>query len=337
MDLSSISTEDLQKIAGSSQQSTQGSQSASPDLSKISTDDLQRIAGQAKPQQPEGNMLSRVANSGVVTGINALGGGAQQTLANSIGKAGGLVGDLTGAKQITDASKFVSNTLQPSKFVQDAQARDPGLSMAGNVVGGAMAMGLTGGGAEAALGAKMAPIAANAVLGGATAGQGTQNRLIGAGLGVTAGKLTDSVIGTLSSKFEASATAKDGINTIDEFITNNGHKLDDESINSLNGVKKILKAGVPAEQQSTGLAGKIGQVVKDNIVGIAGGAVGAVTGGTILHTVGGLVLGEIAQSKIGPALIGYIGSHPGGFALAKQLISHTAAISAGSAESKLDH
>lgn len=236
MDLSNVDTATLQKIAGG--------QSQGPDLSHIETATLQKIAANksalnaqnaaiptpamAMGQPTSGNLqqasAATVANAtpqaqsnailgsqmlgNAVDKINAVGGGAQETLANSIKYGGGLIGDITGKQGITNAANKISDVLHPPSFVQQAQSEHPVLSGIGNAIGGTMAMGLTGAaagagaeattaaGASAAMSDTAALAASNAAMGAATAGKG--NRLLGAGVGLAltgAGKAIGGLIG----------------------------------------------------------------------------------------------------------------------------------------------
>lgn len=116
--------------------------------------------------------LDNIANSGIVTGINAVGGGAQTGIANTIGTA-------IGSQKVTDA-------LSPPQHVQNAMAEDPNLAMAGKAAGyigaGAAAVGGAAEAGAAMFGEGMlTSLGANAVAGAALAGPG--NRTLGGVLG----------------------------------------------------------------------------------------------------------------------------------------------------------
>jgi len=145
------------------------------------------------------NLLQDVANSPLISKINALGGGAQQTLANSIGYAGGLIGDLTGQKAITNISQKAAQVLQPPGFIQDTMKNNPKTTLAGNVMGEIVSMGDVGIAAGAVLPETAAAYAANAIIGSATAGQGLTNRALGATSGLVLNKVAN-VVGNTASK-----------------------------------------------------------------------------------------------------------------------------------------
>ena len=143
------------------------------------------------PQTDSVGLPTQAASLQNIQKINAVGGGAQETLANSVKYGGGLVGDVLGTLNtkagdaITQGSENLSQKLMPPEFVQQAQQAHPYLSAAGNAIGGTMAMGATGLAAGAALPEATADYAANAVIGAATSGHGLTNRLVGAAAGAT--------------------------------------------------------------------------------------------------------------------------------------------------------
>lgn len=203
VDLSTIPTAQLQQM----QSQLQGQQqpSASPDLTKIPTEQLQMMAQKLKTPQVQ---VPTASGTPILDKINAFGGGAQQTLANSIGMAGGLVGDLTGNKVLTSQAEQAANALQPPGIVQQKMQENPKTALAGNAVGGIMAMGAVGGMAGMVLPEAAANYAANAVIGAAASGKGLENRALGAVSGLVLTKAAN-VVGGLVGKAISSANLSD--------------------------------------------------------------------------------------------------------------------------------
>lgn len=146
---------------------------------------------------PPRSLLSKVANSPIVSGINAIGAGAGDTINRSIASTEQFATDLATHLGLSQAHKTAidtatsnitnANIANKPEFLQQAQAEHPILSGIGNAIGGTMAIGATGA-ITGPLSPMKAAIASNALIGSITAGD--QNRLLGAGVGAAIGGAT---------------------------------------------------------------------------------------------------------------------------------------------------
>ena len=147
----------------------------------------------AEPAPAEPNMLQKAANSPIINKINALGGGIQTGLANTIGTAIG--------------SPQTSEALSPPGFVQQSMEENPYTAMAGKGVGyvaPAAALTMATGGATAPLLGRglINSMAANSIAGSILAGP--ENRMLGAGLGAATAGIAPVVSNTVNYLVKAS-------------------------------------------------------------------------------------------------------------------------------------